>query len=504
MKLGKTSLRHQVATSFMSLLLLAGTPEHAHGFGSKPSDPPAPPPPPATTLKVDNPQTNATLMVGKAISISGKFTGNIVRASLLLDGSVVVSSSSASFKLAYTPSAAQLGSHTLSVVGYDKGSKQLSKTDYKVTVKAVAPTLSVENLKDGQNFNEDETALFYVIAENGVDAVEVSKNGKVLGSAEYVTDMKKYRFSHKLEDTGAFDFKFSGKNAGNEVVSKTYRVNVLAKAPPPQPSGKNFNAYLLKAVDQIRKKYGLLGYNIKAQLTHDMDYNGKGILKSTYGALTMCVSAQLELILTAYEIYAQETGDRSIYDFLPYKSWNNLGAANIKAHIWVDAKLDSYGTADALKHFGMGELTPFSELQPGSFVNINRENGTGHAVLFISYIDIKANELDHYDAAKVAGFKYFSAQGKEAVGQGGFDYRYAFFAKNGCPTIPYKRDCGLMWSTSRKYLSTGTMWHPRDWRKPASVSSEGARLMSNPLPLTQEDLDLTNRPANFNGLTTDD
>ncbi|MGZ3693956.1 MAG: hypothetical protein ACXWQO_07120 [Bdellovibrionota bacterium] len=368
---------------------------------------------------------------------------------------------------------------------------------------APVASLKVDNLIDGQNFNEDDNAVFYIVASTGIQSVEVSNKGKVLGQAEFVADQKKFRYSMVLVNSGSYDLKFSGKMGASEVVSASYHISVMAKSAPvpTPPSGKNFNAYILKAVDQIRNNYALLGYNINSVYTHNLDYGGKGTLKATNGALTMCVAASLEVIVTAMDIYAKETGDRSVYDFLPFNSWNSLSSSSIKAQIWVDPKLDAYGTADAIAHFGMGALVPFAQLEPGSVVNINRDNGTGHSVIFISYIDIKANELDHYDAAKVAGFKYFSAQGKEERGQGGFDYRYAFFSKNGCPTISLHRDCGLMYSADRKLLNTGVIWHPRDWRKPASL---GAKMMTSSVPLTAEDLKFTNRPAKFNGLTTDD
>jgi hypothetical protein len=369
-------------------------------------------------------------------------------------------------------------------------------------------SVKLENLKDGQNFKEDDNAVFYIVASQDIQSVEVSNQGKVLGQAEYLASQKKFRFSMVLVNSGAYDLKFSGKSAVTEMASASFHLIVATKSVPAPnpPSGKNFNAYILKAVEKINQEHSLRGYNINAQLTHDLNYGSKGILKSTFGELTMCVSASLEIIITAYEIYANETGDNSVFDFLPFKSWSTLASTSIKAHIWVDPKLDSYGTADALSHFGIGELVPFSELQPGSFINLNRDNGTGHSVVFISYIDIKANELPAYDAAKVAGFKYFSAQGKAARGQGGFDYRYAFFSKNGCPTISYHRDCGLMYSADRKYLNTGVMWHPRDWRRPAFISAEGAKLMGEkqPAEVSAEDLKLSGRPAKFNGLTTDD
>ena len=40
----------------------------------------------------------------------------------------------------------------------------------------------------------------------------------------------------------------------------------------------------------------------------------------------MCVAAQLEIILTAYGIYENETGDTSPWEFLPPRSYKKLGA----------------------------------------------------------------------------------------------------------------------------------------------------------------------------------
>lgn len=509
MELGKYRFSYQVTTLLLGMGLLAGSANPAFAFGHKPSDPsadpapapapkPTPAPSPQPSLQVSNPQAGAVLFVGKSINVMG-VAQNVARVRLLLDGTLLASEAATNFGLVATFTAAHVGKHKLSVVGYDSAGKEIARTDYSVEIRAGGTSLAVENVAENQSFTEDDNALFYIVASADVDAVEVSRNGKVVGQASYVADLKKYKFSSILTDTGTFDFKFSGKAAGKEMISKTVRVSVVAKNTPPPTSSKNFNAYILKAIDQINSSYALLGYNINSVYTHNVDYGGKGTLKATNGALTMCVAASLEVIVTAFEIYAKETGDRSVFDFLPFSSWNTLASTSIKAQIWVDAALDSYGTADAISHFGMGELVPFSELTPGSFVNINRDNGTGHSVIFISYIDINAKELDHYDANKVAGFKYFSAQGKEARGQGGFDYRYAFFSKNGCPTIPYHRDCGLMYSSSRKLLNTGVMWSPSQWRKPA-----GSKAMAAPLAPSAADIQLTHRPAQFNGLTTDD
>jgi hypothetical protein len=178
----------------------------------------------------------------------------------------------------------------------------------------------------------------------------------------------------------------------------------------------------------------------------------------------MCVAAVMEVILTAMQLYADDTGDATVWDFLPIDSWKYLGADNIKAHIWVNADLDAYGTADALRHFGMGENVPFELLQPGGVININRTTGTGHAVVFLKFIDIDGTEYDTWND-QVVGFRYFSSQGGYDPGTGGLDYRCAIFSDYGSPTMSCRRDLNVIYSTNQQLLNTGHMFAPAFWSK---------------------------------------
>lgn len=253
-----------------------------------------------------------------------------------------------------------------------------------------------------------------------------------------------------------------------------------------------FNPYVLKAVDYLYKNYGLKGYDIHSVLTHDIQYGSFGTIKSTHPPLTMCVAAQMEVILTAMQLYSQETGDYSEYNYLPESSFEGLTINDIKGHIWVNHEFNSDGTADALINFGMGERRTFEQLEPGDFVNINRTNKTGHAVTFLGYIDKGGNVLPQY-GPDVVGFKYFSSQGLADPGYGGFDFRDAVFSQFGCPDgMPLKRDCGVIFSDNQLYLNTGAMLAPAYWT--------GAR----PKPEGPPGRETQFNDSYFNGLTTDD
>jgi hypothetical protein len=232
---------------------------------------------------------------------------------------------------------------------------------------------------------------------------------------------------------------------------------------------QNFNNYIMKAIDQLEKsQYIRKGYDIHLAYTHKIPYDG-GFINPSGPPKTMCVAAVAEIIITAINTYVAETNDQSPYSYLPPAEWNSMRPIDIRSHIWVDPRLDSYGTADALVTFGIGKRAKFGELTPGSFINLNRTNKTGHAVVFIAYLDEHGKELTgNPNLDSIAGFKYYSAQNRNTHGLG---YGYAFFSnKNGrsyCPALEggLSPDCGVQYSISQKLLNTGYMTPPKLWDK---------------------------------------
>ena len=254
-----------------------------------------------------------------------------------------------------------------------------------------------------------------------------------------------------------------------------------------------FNDYILKAVDHLEANWARRGYGSSAY-THDLPYGTSVVQKGPLAPLTMCVAAVAETILVAMDIYAKETGDTSVWDHLPARSWASQTDTNIKGHIWVKSSINAGGTSDALTVFGMGMTVPFEELVPGSFVNLNRTGGTGHAVVFLSFLDTNCNEYSHY-RSDVVGFKYYSSQGTAT--NGGFDYRYAVFdgkTVNNCPANA-RRDTTVIRTDRQNYLNTGIMYHPSAWLKTSLASSIPS--LTAPIVIPFDEI-------KFDGVTIDD
>lgn len=287
---------------------------------------------------------------------------------------------------------------------------------------------------------------------------------------------------------------------------------------------KSFNRYVVKAVEFISSNRSNGGYNINRAFTQDLKY-GDQIVKASATSQssggsppypTMCVAGVAEVMIEALRIYAEETGDKSAYQQLSAKSWNSGNLRSIKASLFMFAGTGSRGTAGTLQRFGMGKEIAFAELRQGDFINLNRQK-SGHSVVFMGFLDKNYQILPAF-GPNVAGFKYFSAQGKGRP-DAGFAYRYAYFGPF-CPqaVAGKPRDCGIIRSANQRLLNTGTMYAPPNWRVAEAAANlqllvRGAIKSRNPTRsaadvdlLTDAELDrelVPNPDLNFDGETID-
>lgn len=253
---------------------------------------------------------------------------------------------------------------------------------------------------------------------------------------------------------------------------------------------RDFNSYVLRAIDRLYQGYRGRGYDINSAFTHDLDYSQPGEIKAgPHPPATMCVAAVSEVVIAALKLYADEQHDRSVFDKLPGRSWMKATPLDIRPYMFLYNNIDSSGTADALKHFGIGDRMPFPGLVPGDFIGLNRENHSGHAVVFLGFLNARGQIEPGYDARKVVGFKYFSAQGRNPP-DAGLGYRWAFFGN--CPgwqEAGKPRDCGIIPSDNPDILNTGYMLHPSQWAaapamrmlKSALITKHSLRILSKRL-----------------------
>lgn len=247
----------------------------------------------------------------------------------------------------------------------------------------------------------------------------------------------------------------------------------LSGPAPAAAQASDFNLYILKAVTLLSERYPHGGYDLGKAFTHDLAYGGATVAKSSSAAPpapTMCVAAAAEVIITAIALYAQETGDTSVFTKIPAALWQRGNVLSLRANIFMFKGTGSRGTAHTLERFGMGRQTAFDKLKPGDFVNLNRTSGSGHAVVFMGYLDAAGKDLAAHGPA-VKGFRYFSAQGKGRP-DAGFAFRNAYFSGT-CPAnAPGKvRDCNVILSANPVLLNVGRMSAPGAWRVAEAIAA---------------------------------
>lgn len=169
-----------------------------------------------------------------------------------------------------------------------------------------------------------------------------------------------------------------------------------------------FNAFIMAAA----QGFGQAGYLWEGDgVTRDIYYQGT-LIASPYAAdKCHCVGATFQVYMTAFEAwdkqYAGSSGDL-----------RGLTPAQVKQlkKIWFVATSDESGAQGALASLGLGtKVATLAQAQQGDPVQIWRNNGSGHSVIFDSW---------KMDGGQITGITYFSCNSggpgfaTETVGSG--------------------------------------------------------------------------------------
>jgi len=255
----------------------------------------------------------------------------------------------------------------------------------------------------------------------------------------------------------------------------------------------SLNSYILEAVERIYVTRKRGGYDRFSAYSQDLDYGDEIVPAEPKrsGAeppprhRTMCVAAVAEVIIESINLYSEKTNDRSPYKSLPAFSWTSSTLQAIKPYLFMHDDVHSIygyksgdtprgkphdgkptfalsrGTGHALTIFRIGEELPFSALRKGDFINFNRQNSSGHAAIFLNYIDASNKYTSKYTPG-VIGFEYFSAQGRNRP-DAGFEYRDAYFSPEPKKTAGgHVRDMAIR-SSQLLFLNGGRLWTPSRW-----------------------------------------
>ncbi len=232
-----------------------------------------------------------------------------------------------------------------------------------------------------------------------------------------------------------------------------------------------FNTYMIRAYEKLKSDPNRAnqGYDKNGYFTKDLNYGDEPAAiyaSKRMKPKTMCNAAVTETLLEAINLYAADTKGRwSPEKIIPANSWNSTQWSQLKAHLFAYNYLESkplsnikdqtdiwpgirkdinnfhseHGMSIALEKFGLGDDgVKFEDARPGDLISFDRDRitttgkkkGSGHSVVFLSFLTRDQKEVSKYVPNQVVGFKYFSAQSSEPAG---LNERWAYFKGEMCP-----------------------------------------------------------------------
>lgn len=142
---------------------------------------------------------------------------------------------------------------------------------------------------------------------------------------------------------------------------------------------------------------------------------------ANYNGVTFNISYQDRLLLKAhpsgnrashcsgitFEVFFRAMQDRNKKLGLPLDDFNGMSYDQLYnfAMSWyvADGDKQTQNVAKAVEKYGLGRrITRLEDARAGDFIDISRENNTGHTVVFINWLK--------NDAGKIIGLKYWSSQ----------------------------------------------------------------------------------------------
>lgn len=158
-----------------------------------------------------------------------------------------------------------------------------------------------------------------------------------------------------------------------------------------QGQASGFSVHVLDACAAFPKNTSYLWQG--DGVTRDLFYQGTRVATPYAPNVCHCVGATFQIYLTAFENWTQQGGGDG--------TLAGLGVADVKKlrQIWYVATAAEEGAQAGLVTYGLGQAVALDDAQPGDFVQLWRNNGSGHAVVFDGW-QRDANQ-------QITGIRYF-------------------------------------------------------------------------------------------------
>lgn len=173
---------------------------------------------------------------------------------------------------------------------------------------------------------------------------------------------------------------------------------------PVLPKEDVFTKYVLKVMESYptdgTHKYWWPKDDVWAGVTQDIRYKGEVVAKGDPQGRCYCCGLTWEVFMRALEDYNRRHWRKVL------NHWSRAEVDDFRKK-WFGSDGNKECLRNAILSYKIGrEITDRDEARPGDFVQLWRANGSGHSVVFDSWIRSETGEI--------AGMRYWSTQGSSS------------------------------------------------------------------------------------------
>jgi hypothetical protein len=317
------------------------------------------------------------------------------------------------------------GSSTLQLIAMDSQNNQLSTYSITIIVNPEGDWVTIISPTNGSTVTNP--VYFTINSSETIETIEIFADDWSLGSIS-PGEILQYEFSgtgfeRAIEAVASVD----GLEVANDNISITVEQSSI-------PFTSEFNSYVLDIIDTYPTD-GTYTYdwNNYDGTTQNLYYQDTLIAQGDPNSTCFCSGITFETFMRAWgEVNIATNSDGTI---------NGMTIEDLFAFRtdWYVRDLLGSGPSVAVDNYGIGEeITNWTDIESGDFIQFWRHSGSGHTVVFIDW---------EYDAQEnIIGFYYWSSQSSTD----GIGYRSEYFGVSGSEMDP-------------QYFYAARIYMPEDW-----------------------------------------
>ena len=289
---------------------------------------------------------------------------------------------------------ADIGKHIVVAHGLGADGSVLGEHGIAVHVVESGPWVAIVSPPDGSEVVNPVT--FTLNASPDVQSIELFADGWPLGTVSNTLGAITYSFAG-LGYPRAIVAEASVNGA--VVASDAIEITVSASAPVPTSGdlGALVQALLAEYPTDGTNDYWWPSGSDWAGTTRDIWYRDALVAEGDAYGRCYCVGLTWEVYIRAFQAADLATGGDG--------TLNGLAVADLEEFRvdWYVRHLLGAGASDALEGYGIGwRVSSFADVKPGDFVQLWRNNGTGHSVIF--------QDWERDGTGAIVGIDYWSTQ----------------------------------------------------------------------------------------------